>query len=770
MNGAYRHVTRALPLLLVLGLVVSAPLWAETADTEDDPFAKGAKDAAKKDPFHKGPPPDAPPKTPTPKTATPKAPAAQPEKKVAPDIELPPSVSPKRAEMIEKTIVHYLGMYTKHLSSREWVTRAMAVISLAKIDDPRITDKLLATAEKDRDNNVRIYAWEALHARTTSLSDEQYARWLAAGCQLVQRNALHGNLRVGLVRALGSAAPTGEHQRTFMAIFAKTNSTGSSGDLPVLAVMRETVAAWKSPELVRTLVARMGDINSAQRAEYVLAGLGATVASGRQLAMTTTTKEKTVRGKKWVTYTRMGSTAAWAKTRRDWTEWLRANRLTPPHAKDVMRYAGKSSLIEPAEKMVDPMADKWRKDLELPKFDLANFDVNFVLDSTGSMSYTMTWIRSDIARMMQALGLVSRRPRMGVTLYRDYVSGMRKEDYLVTTGDTSSPESRFGSHDYVVKLTPMMPDAARLAKAVRTASAYGGGDAPEAVYEALWAALNKNTWSRTGPKIVVLVGDAPPHAGTMDKIKALVEASAAKGFKFLCVKVTQGYRNAVVTQKYNGQTCDLEMSFNLIAQWGKGKAIAISPSSMSRGFGSSAAAAAAAARLLARGVAVPAQTNPPKAGHHEIIAEVLRTQLAEYYHDRVDPFVRVLLEMTVVSPPEVHTAIAPHTFSREIALRTNPPRPRPVPRPVPPRPRPVPRKIEKVYYVIDGKLLTYIYYDFDNKRAISAAKYVDNQGRYTWQYLPRADMDAISSRGKKITTERANEIMRDFAAGKDPFK
>jgi len=756
MKASRGHLASWVCLLGLFCLVLSLPARAETDD--DNPFDQGAKDAAKRDPFFKKPAPS-PPARPDEDPKRPDAAAptgrADPEPKPKPG---PVKLSLREKERVEKIVSHYIEMYGKHLRSPEWVTRAMAVISLAKIDDARITDVLLSAAEKDRDAHVSAYAWEALHARTPSLTAAQRARWLAAGCKLVQRDALRGALRTGFIRAIGSAEPTRDHQRAFLRLFAGANLSARE-DQEVLSAMRETVVAWKSPDLIRRLVTEMGNINTAHRAERVLSGLGATVPSGRTLEYQTTAKESTVKGQKWVTHTRLGSKAAWSKVRRAWADWLRRTKPGGPGGDDLVPYAGRSALIAPAEKITDPTSRKWTKDLELPRFSLKAFDVNFVLDSTESMRMTMAWIKTDVARMMRALRLISRRPRMGVTLYRDYASGMRREDYLVTV---SSTPSRYGSGrgNYVVKLAPMMSDADRLAKAVQGASAYGGGDTPEAVYEAIWAAVNKNTWSRSGAKLIVLVGDAPPHAKTMDKIKALVRESAGKGFRFLCVKVSNAYRQVPVRQKYNDVTCDLEASFDLIAEWGNGKAVALSPDTPY------SPRTPVMYDRTGRRSSVRDRTSSRPAGHYRIIGEVLKSQLAEYYHDRVDPFVRVLLELVVVSSPETRTIVAPHSSSRKVVtvVRKPQPPPRPDPRPQPKRP-----KIERVYYVIDKKVLAYVYYDVDNKRALSAAICIDRQGRYTWRRLPSSEAGRISSRGKKITDERAHEIMRALVAGKDPF-
>ena len=64
-------------------------------------------------------------------------------------------------------------------------------------------------------------------------------------------------------------------------------------------------------------------------------------------------------------------------------------------------------------------------------------------------------------------------------------------------------------------------------------AADGGGDGPEAVNEALEAAVQRMSWSQDPStyKVVFLVGDAPPHMDYQDDVKypQIVAAAAAKG-------------------------------------------------------------------------------------------------------------------------------------------------------------------------------------------------------------------------------------------------
>ena len=103
-----------------------------------------------------------------------------------------------RQKAIDQLVEHYLEMYGKHLKSRDWMARAMAVIGLARVDDPRITARLFEVLDGDKLPLVRVYAWEAVHSRLGSLDEEQRGRWVRTGRTLLAKGLLRGDLRVGL--------------------------------------------------------------------------------------------------------------------------------------------------------------------------------------------------------------------------------------------------------------------------------------------------------------------------------------------------------------------------------------------------------------------------------------------------------------------------------------------------------------------------------------------------------------------------------------------
>jgi uncharacterized protein YegL len=137
-------------------------------------------------------------------------------------------------------------------------------------------------------------------------------------------------------------------------------------------------------------------------------------------------------------------------------------------------------------------------------------EVVFVLDTTGSRGLIHAakekiWsIASTLAQAQQAPEI-----SMGLVAYRD-------------RGDA-----------YVTRVIDLNKDLDSMYAQLMDFAADGGGDGPEAVNEALEAAIHRMSWSQDqgAYKVVFLVGDAPPHMDYQDDVKypQVVAAAAAKG-------------------------------------------------------------------------------------------------------------------------------------------------------------------------------------------------------------------------------------------------
>src|ERR1044071_5396679 len=64
---------------------------------------------------------------------------------------------------------------------------------------------------------------------------------------------------------------------------------------------------------------------------------------------------------------------------------------------------------------------------------------------------------------------------------------------------------------FVTRVNPLTSDIKRMQKAINSLKADGGGDAPEAVYDGVFAACKQIEWRPFSCRFTLLVGDAPPH-------------------------------------------------------------------------------------------------------------------------------------------------------------------------------------------------------------------------------------------------------------------
>ncbi len=136
-------------------------------------------------------------------------------------------------------------------------------------------------------------------------------------------------------------------------------------------------------------------------------------------------------------------------------------------------------------------------------------DVVFVIDATGSMADEIDVVKQHIQAMMSRIrgGRPAPRVRFGLVAYRDH-------------GD-----------EFVNRVFDLAEDPGIVESAVRQLQADGGGDTPEAVAEALHAALHEIRWDEAQgtSRMLFLVGDAAPHQDFGADFRAEVRAARARG-------------------------------------------------------------------------------------------------------------------------------------------------------------------------------------------------------------------------------------------------
>ena len=133
-------------------------------------------------------------------------------------------------------------------------------------------------------------------------------------------------------------------------------------------------------------------------------------------------------------------------------------------------------------------------------------DVVFAIDATGSM----VWVHKKVRERMQMLATYVRNlvplARFGVIAYRDY-----------------------GDMEFVTRIAQPSYDILRGREFLAGIDASGGGDHPEAVTQALRDAEARIAWRPGAQRVVIIIGDAPPHARETAEAAEIAERMKSRG-------------------------------------------------------------------------------------------------------------------------------------------------------------------------------------------------------------------------------------------------
>lgn len=182
-------------------------------------------------------------------------------------------------------------------------------------------------------------------------------------------------------------------------------------------------------------------------------------------------------------------------------------------------WAESGSFIEVDEQRVEAKA--WKDGMNIFIIDEPcdapeEVDVAFVFDATGSMGDELRYLQAEmkdvIARASEATGGL--KIRTGAVVYRDH------------------------NDAYVTRISRLTSDIATTQTFIDKQEAYGGGDYPEAVPEALMAALNSAGWNPIArARIAFLILDAPCHedSATVALFHDQIRNAAAMGVRIVPV-------------------------------------------------------------------------------------------------------------------------------------------------------------------------------------------------------------------------------------------
>ena len=172
-----------------------------------------------------------------------------------------------------------------------------------------------------------------------------------------------------------------------------------------------------------------------------------------------------------------------------WKKWLRRQGREIPLEAARMIPESPQVPIEPG--LLASIEPEQLAALESYIDDLSrrSVDLTICLDCTASMSGELAEAQGGIDDLMLFAGDVVSSLRVALVAYRD------RRDEFETRG-----------WDFTTDI-----DLAR--RRLWSLTASGGGDTPEAVYPALRFAYGQLSWRPSHTKVLVLVGDAPPHVG-----------------------------------------------------------------------------------------------------------------------------------------------------------------------------------------------------------------------------------------------------------------
>ncbi|HXG22577.1 MAG TPA: vWA domain-containing protein [Methylomirabilota bacterium] len=132
-------------------------------------------------------------------------------------------------------------------------------------------------------------------------------------------------------------------------------------------------------------------------------------------------------------------------------------------------------------------------------------DVALVIDTTDSMQFVTDSVKSRLLKLVTSLRQMVPTSRIGIVAYRD-----KGEEYVTRWVDLSFSTGKI--QDFLANLR-----------------AGGGGDWPEAVYEALETAVNDLNWRKKSKRIIILVPGSPPHSETVSNVLHLAQSFQAQG-------------------------------------------------------------------------------------------------------------------------------------------------------------------------------------------------------------------------------------------------
>ncbi len=145
----------------------------------------------------------------------------------------------------------------------------------------------------------------------------------------------------------------------------------------------------------------------------------------------------------------------------------------------------------------------------------AGLDVVFLIDATGSMGWALDEVKRRVRDMIEWVRELVPIARFGIVAYRD----------------ASDPE-------FAVRAQSLTYSTAKLTRFLGGFTAAGGGDLGEGILAGMRVAAAEAGWRASGKRLVILIGDAPPHRHEAEELLRLVARFRSRGGQVTALDVS----------------------------------------------------------------------------------------------------------------------------------------------------------------------------------------------------------------------------------------
>ena len=132
----------------------------------------------------------------------------------------------------------------------------------------------------------------------------------------------------------------------------------------------------------------------------------------------------------------------------------------------------------------------------------SHLDLVICIDTTGSMRRYIDAVRERLIPMLNEILSGFPSFRIGMVRFKDY------------------------GEAYLTRVIPFTTNFTQFQRELNAIRAFGGGDIPEAVYEALYDGATRFPWEAEA-RVMILIGDAPPHPTPRGRITGEMAKNAA---------------------------------------------------------------------------------------------------------------------------------------------------------------------------------------------------------------------------------------------------